>query len=119
MIECLHHQQVALLDRIHRLVTDQIHDVQYLLGQEAASDNDRWIRKLQFWREATTEQSILSDPATPHQRHLVLVYHQLQARLADIVRARDAMIDAPSGTLSDNLCCLYAKALEPIPYDQR
>lgn len=117
MIECPHQHQLTLLARLKSLVSSQILDIEYCLGQEAADENDRWLRKLAFWLPAVTRDDILFNPRTIHQRHLALVHQQLCTRMEAIVQAQARVEQAPSGALSYEICSLYAKALEPIPYD--
>ncbi len=119
MIECPHQAQMSLLARTKDLVASQILDIEYCLRQEAAAENDRWVRRVLFWRQPLTSDDILLSPHTPHQQHLALVHQQLCTRMEMIAQAQVRVEQAPSGVLSQEICCLYAKALEPIPYDYR
>lgn len=118
MIECSHQAQMSLLARTKDLVASQILDIEYCLRQEAADENDRWVRRILFWRQPLTADDILLEPRTTHQQHLVLVHQQLCARMEMIAQAQVRVEQSPSGVLSDEVCCLYARALEPIPYDR-
>ncbi len=120
MIQCRHADQIRLLESMRQIVGFQIETSHYDIREAAARANDTLWRKMAFWLPPVTESRILAG-MYPNQRwqHLARVHHELHAKLESLDLVLVQIRASQSDTLSEDLCVLYAQALEPIPTDLR